>query len=66
MGVNNGKGNTSVHCRTGSLEISRFCGHQLIAMHCRTGSLEIEDLADAALPNVHCRTGSLEMIGGPF
>ena len=50
-----------VHCRTGSLEITRFAVMWYLNVHCRTGSLESKATEEAYGIDVHCRTGSLEI-----
>ena len=52
----------SVHCRTGSLEISPTPWVAARKVHCRTGSLENARKRKSLCRVVHCRTGSLEII----
>ena len=52
---------TSVHCRTGSLEINACMANACDVVHCRTGSLESHLKRLCVLSGVHCRTGSLEI-----
>jgi len=49
-----------VHCRTGSLEITKWSLHIHAVVHCRTGSLENTQKLLCIRKLVHCRTGSLE------
>ena len=51
---------SSIHCRTGSLEINIDHHVSKILVHCRTGSLEIAVMPHNPHVVVHCRTGSLE------
>ncbi|QAV04213.1 hypothetical protein FORC76_0716 [Vibrio cholerae] len=53
---------TTVHCRTGSLEITKTCEHGDMYVHCRTGSLENKGEKAMSKVTVHCRTGSLEIV----
>ena len=52
----------TVHCRTGSLEITGYTQCHFFAVHCRTGSLEIRCGCLHRPPPVHCRTGSSETL----
>ena len=49
-----------VHCRVGSLEITRSAGNVFLVVHCRVGSLEMRTGAFKGILCVHCRVGSLE------
>ncbi len=49
-----------VHCRTGSLEMTKKKNPIDRQVHCRTGSLEKQGGVTPYRFHVHCRTGSLE------
>ena len=61
MQADKGAGKSTVHCRTGSLEIDLGGRAQGFPVHCRTGSLESNTAVGGVALGVHCRTGSLEI-----
>ena len=53
--------NNHLHCRIGSLEISKTALQYVTDLHCRIGSLEITINSSKARCALHCRIGSLEI-----
>ena len=51
----------ALHCRIGSLEISRANAELTTKLHCRIGSLETCRVCQTAIASLHCRIGSLEI-----
>ena len=60
MNFENMSADNNLHCRIGSLEMTRVMFANPIILHCRIGSLEKLRRDARFAVSLHCRIGSLE------